>query len=256
MELGLSGRRILITAGAAGIGLELARAFAAEGATVWICDIDAKAVAALDHSPSIRGAVCDVSDRAAVERFVSQATASLGGLDVLINNAGIGGPTAALADTAPEAWQQVISVNLLGTFHVTQCALPHLKKSSAGSIIVMSSLAGRLGYANRSAYATSKWGLVGLTKTLAIELGAESIRVNAILPGGVNGDRYQAVLQRRAHASGRTLEQEAAYAMRNQSIKKLVEPRQIAALACFLASDQAATISGQTFPIDSDTQSI
>jgi NAD(P)-dependent dehydrogenase (short-subunit alcohol dehydrogenase family) len=256
MDLGLTGKRVLITAGAAGIGMEMARAFAAEGAQVRICDIDATAVEALEPSASIEGAVCDVSDRAAVERFVSDAVASLGGLDVLVNNAGIGGPTSAMADIAPEAWQQVIAINLLGTFNVTQCALPHLKKSAAGSIIVMSSLAGRFGYVNRSAYATSKWGLVGLTKTLSIELGGDGLRVNAILPGGVNGDRFQAVLQGRAQASGRTVEHEAEHAMRNQSIKKLVEPRQIAALACFLASDHAATISGQTFPIDGDAQSI
>lgn len=256
MDLGLSGKRVLITAGAAGIGLQIAEAFVAEGARVWICDIDAKAIAAIGNSSGIEGALCDVSERAAVERFVSDAVASMGGLDVLVNNAGIGGPTAPLTEVSSEAWQHVIAVNLLGTFHVTQCSLPHLKRSTAGSIIVMSSLAGRLGYANRSAYATSKWGLVGLTKTLSIELGGDGIRVNAILPGGVDGERFRAVVQGRAQISGRTNEQELAHAMRNQSIKKLVEPRQIAALACFLASEHATTISGQIFPIDSDAQSI
>ena len=255
MDLGLSGKRVLITAGAAGIGLEMAQAFAAEGARVWICDIDAEAIAAINSSSGIEGAACDVSDRAAVERFVSHAVASMGGLDVLVNNAGISGPTAPLAEVSSEAWQHVIAVNLLGTFHVSQCSLPHLKRSTAGSIIVMSSLAGRLGYANRSAYAASKWGLVGLTKTLSIELGGDGIRVNTILPGGVNGERFRAVLHGRAQISGRSIDQELAHAMRNQSIKKLVEPRQIAALACFLASEHATTISGQIFPIDGDAQS-
>jgi NAD(P)-dependent dehydrogenase (short-subunit alcohol dehydrogenase family) len=267
MNLRLTGKRVLITAGAAGIGRAIAEGFAAEGARVHVCDIDAAALAALPRAAgtahatadantgAITGEICDVSDRAAVERFVASAAAQLGGLDVLVNNAGIGGPTAALADVDPAAWRQVIEINLLGTFGVTQCALPHLLKSRSASIIVMSSLAGRVGYPNRSAYSTTKWGLIGLTKTLAIELGDAGIRVNAILPGAVNGPRYQAVLEGRARQSGRSVAEEAAHAMRNVSIKKLVEPEQIAALAAFLASDAASTISGQIFPIDGDTQS-
>jgi NAD(P)-dependent dehydrogenase (short-subunit alcohol dehydrogenase family) len=149
----------------------------------------------------------------------------------------------------------VLDINLTGTFNVTRLAIPHLRRSSSGVIINMSSLAGRVGYPNRSAYATSKWGLIGLTKTLSIELGDDGIRVNAILPGAVNGPRYQAVLEGRAKQSGRSVAEEAAHAMRNVSIKKLVEPEQIAALVMFLASDAASTISGQMFPIDGDTQS-
>jgi NAD(P)-dependent dehydrogenase (short-subunit alcohol dehydrogenase family) len=186
---------------------------------------------------------------------MTSVVAKLGGLDVLVNNAGIGGATAPLEETDVKAWQQVLDINLTGTFHVTQLAIPHLRRSRSGVIINMSSLAGRLGYPNRSAYATSKWGLIGLTKTLSIELGGAGIRVNAILPGAVNGPRYQAVLEGRAKQSGRTIEEEAAFFMRNVSIKKLVEPEQIAALAMFLASDAASTISGQMFPIDGDTQS-
>lgn len=210
MDLNLVGKRVLLTAGAGGIGLEMAQAFVREGACVRICDADAKAVAALSlRADGIRGTVCDVSDRSAVESFVADAVAELGGVDILINNAGIGGPTASLDHVDAKDWQRVIEVNLLGTFHVTQCALPHLKKSPGASIIMMSALAGRLGYANRSAYSASKWALIGLAKTLAIELGGDGIRVNAILPGGVDGERMQAVLQGRAQVSGRTLEEEA-----------------------------------------------
>ena len=134
--------------------------------------------------------MCDVSDSAAVERTITSALAQLGGLDVLVNNAGIGGATAPLEELDPQKWQQVLDINLTGTFNVTRLAIPHLRHSSSGVIINMSSLAGRVGYPNRSAYATSKWGLIGLTKTLSIELGDAGIRVNAILPGAVNGPRY------------------------------------------------------------------
>jgi len=256
MDLALRGKRVFVTAGASGIGRAIATAFAAERARVHVCDIDRAALDALTaERTDITTDVCDVSDRAAVERTMASVVAKLGGLDVLVNNAGIGGATAPLEETDAKAWQQVLDVNLTGTFHVTQLAIPHLRRSRSGVIINMSSLAGRLGYPNRSAYATSKWGLIGLTKTLSIELGGAGIRVNAILPGAVNGPRYQAVLRGRASQSGRSIEEEAAFFMRNVSIKKLVEPEQIAALAMFLASDAASTISGQMFPIDGDAQS-
>ena len=256
MDFDLHDKRVFVTAGASGIGRAIAVAFAEAGARVHVCDIDRSALDALaGQSAGISFDVCDVSDRAAVERTMTSALAQLGGLDVLVNNAGIGGATAPLEELDPQKWQQVLDINLTGTFNVTRLAIPHLRRSSSGVIINMSSLAGRVGYPNRSAYATSKWGLIGLTKTLSIELGDAGIRVNAILPGAVNGPRYQAVLEGRAKQSGRSVAEEAAYAMRNVSIKKLVEPEQIAALAMFLASDAASTISGQIFPIDGDTQS-
>src|SRR5580658_10755505 len=146
-------QKVLVTAGAGGIGLAIARAFLATGARVFVADIDATALASLaKESPNIHCSVCDLSDRAAIERMVPEAIATLGGLDVLVNNAGIGGPTSPVADLDPEAWEAVMRVNLSCTFNVTRLAIPHLKKSKAASIIVMSSAAGRLGYANRSAY--------------------------------------------------------------------------------------------------------
>jgi NAD(P)-dependent dehydrogenase (short-subunit alcohol dehydrogenase family) len=154
----------------------------------------------------------------------------------------------------PDAWENVLRVNLTGTFIVTQLAIRHLKKSAAGSIVVMSSLAGRFGYPNRSPYATTKWGLIGFTKTLSRELGEFGIRVNAILPGAVAGPRSHQVFEGRASVSGRTAAQEEAAALANQSMKRIVDPADIAALAVFLASNAGRSISGQMIPIDGDSQ--
>jgi NAD(P)-dependent dehydrogenase (short-subunit alcohol dehydrogenase family) len=248
-------QRVLVTAGAGGIGRAIATAFAATGARVHVCDIDAAALDAI-RSPAIGTSVCDMADRASVQRMVAEAADALGGLDVLVNNAGIAGPTASLAEMDPDAWEAVLRINLTGTFVATQAAIPHLKRAGAGSIVMMSSLAGRFGYPNRSPYATSKWGLIGLTKTLSRELGEFGIRVNAILPGAVDGPRIQQVFAGRAAASGRSVAQEQAAALANQSIKRFVDPADIAALAVFLASDAARLISGQLLPIDGDSQSV
>lgn len=248
-------QRVLVTAGASGIGREIAHAFVAAGAKVFVNDIDAAGLASLAReSTSIATSVCDMSRRDEIERMVPEAVATLGGLDVLVNNAGISGPTAPVEEFDPAAWEQVMQINLNGTFYVTRLAIPHLRKSPAGSIIVMSSVAGRYGYPNRSAYAVSKWGLVGFTKTLSRELGESGIRVNAILPGAVDGSRIDKVLEGRAQASGRPVEEERSRAMALQSLQRFVDPKDIAALAVFLASDAGKSISGQMLPIDNDMQ--
>src|SRR5881394_482070 len=199
----MNDQRVLVTAGAAGIGREIARAFAANGAKVFVCDIDVKMLEAL--AQEIKGLVtnvCDVSKRADIERMMAAAVSALGGLDVLVNNAGISGPTAPVEQMDPDQWEKVMQVDLTGTFNVTRLAIPHLKKSEAGVIINMSSVAGRFGYANRSPYCTAKWGIIGFTKTLSIELGEYGIRANAILPGAVDGPRIQKVFEGRAKQSG------------------------------------------------------
>ena len=252
----LNPQRVLVTAGAAGIGRAIAQAFAAAGARVHVCDLDAAALQTLRaDTPGISTSVCDIGDRAAIGTMVAEAVQALGGLDVLVNNAGIAGPTASVEQFDPDAWDAVLRVNLTGTFTVTQAAIAHLKQSAAGSIIVMSSLAGRFGYPNRSPYATTKWGLIGFTKTLSRELGEFGIRVNAILPGAVAGPRLQQVFEARAAVSGRSVAQEEAAALANQSIKRFVDPADIAALAVFLASEAGRSISGQMLPIDGDSQS-
>jgi NAD(P)-dependent dehydrogenase (short-subunit alcohol dehydrogenase family) len=248
-------QRVLVTAGASGIGREIVRAFVAKGASVFVCDIDAKALNVLaSEITSLKIGICDVSKRADIERMVAECTQALGGLDVLVNNAGISGPTAPVENMDPDEWEKVMQVDLTGTFNVTRLAIPHLKQSQAGAIINMSSVAGRFGYANRSPYCTAKWGLIGFTKTLSIELGEYGIRANAILPGAVDGPRIQRVFEGRAKVSGKTMEQIKKEAMSVQSLKRLVDPRDIAALAVFLASDAAKSISGQMMPIDNDMQ--
>jgi NAD(P)-dependent dehydrogenase (short-subunit alcohol dehydrogenase family) len=248
-------QRVLVTAGASGIGREIVRAFGANGAKVFVCDIDSKALEALAiEVDGLLTAVCDISRPDDIDRMVTLAVSALGGLDVLVNNAGISGPTAPVEQIPPDEWEKVVQVNLNGTFHVTRLAIPHLKKSPAGVIIIMSSVAGRFGYANRSPYSTTKWGLIGLTKTLSIELGRFNIRANAILPGAVEGPRIDRVLEGRAKVTGRSVDQERESALSTQSLKRFVDPKDIAALAIFLASDAAKSISGQMIPIDNDAQ--
>jgi NAD(P)-dependent dehydrogenase (short-subunit alcohol dehydrogenase family) len=248
-------QRVLITAGASGIGLAIARSFEASGASVFVCDIDAAGLDKVSQElADVKTGVCDISKRKDIERMAAAAVDALGGLDVLVNNAGIAGPTAPADELSADDWEKVIQINLNGTFNVTRLSIPHLKRSSAGVIINMSSVAGRFGYANRIAYSTTKWGIIGFTKTLSIELGEYGIRVNAILPGAVDGDRIQKVFEGRARVEGKPLEEVMQEAMSAQSIKRLVDPRDIAALAVFLASDAAKSISGQMLPIDNDMQ--
>jgi NAD(P)-dependent dehydrogenase (short-subunit alcohol dehydrogenase family) len=248
-------QKVLITAGASGIGREFVRAFAKNGAKVFTCDIDEKSLA--DLAKEIPGLVArryDMGSRDEIARMVPEAIAALGGLDVLINNAGIAGMTLPVDQYPPDDWDKVVAVNLTAMFDVTRLAIPHLKQSKAGCIVNMSSVAGRYGFANRSPYAATKWGVIGFTKTLAIELGEWGIRANAIAPGAVAGERIVRVFQGRAQISGKSMEEVKAAAMAEQSIKDMIDPKDIAQLAVFLASDAGKSISGQVLPIDNDRQ--
>jgi NAD(P)-dependent dehydrogenase (short-subunit alcohol dehydrogenase family) len=248
-------QRVLITAGASGIGRATARAFSAAGASLFVCDIDEKALAALAKElPRVTVGRCDMARRADIEAMVPAAAEALGGLDVLINNAGIAGLTLPVEQYPPDDWDKVLAVNLTAMFDVSRLAIPHLKKSKAGVIVNLSSIAGRFGFQNRSPYAATKWAVIGFTKTLAMELGAWGIRANAIAPGAVEGERLERVFAGRAQISGRSLDDVRAEAMAAQSIQTTVDPNDIAALAVFLASDAAKSISGQVVPIDNDRQ--
>jgi NAD(P)-dependent dehydrogenase (short-subunit alcohol dehydrogenase family) len=249
-------RKVLVTAGASGIGKEIAAAFLSAGDTVYTCDINQAALGEAQRElPGLKTGICDVGDRKQIEAMITDAVMQLGGgIDILVNNAGVSGPTAPVQKVEPDQWELVLKVDLTGTFLVTRGAIPHLIASGNGVIINMSSAAGRFGYPNRSPYSTVKWGLIGFTKTLSMELGEHNIRANAILPGAVDGDRIQRVFQGRADATGRPVEEIKAEAMANQSLKHLVDPKDIAALAVFLASDAAKSISGQILPIDGDMQ--
>ena len=257
MDLKISGLRVLVTAGASGIGLATARAFAREGARVFICDIDRKALAAVAASdPGLGQTECDVADPAAVGHLFDAASTALGGLDALVNNAGIAGPTAACEVVTLADWQRTLAVNLTGQFLCAQRAIPLLKQSRNASIANLSSAAGRFGFPLRTPYAATKWGVIGLTKSLSIELGAFGIRVNAICPGPVAGPRIDSVFANKAAARGVAPEVVRDEALAKTSLRRLISPDDIANAIVFLASPCGANVSGQALPVDGDTQAL
>lgn len=255
MDLGINGLRVLVTAGANGIGLEIARAFVREGAKVHVCDVDEAALGALATTdPEFTWSVCDVADRPSVARLFDEALGALGGLDTLVNNAGVAGPIGKVDEINPEDWDRCLAVCLTGQFNCARLAAPHLRQSRNGSIVNLSSLAGRLGFAMRAPYAAAKWGVIGFTKSLAIELGVDGVRVNAILPGLVAGDRQRRVLEAKAQQRGLGFAEMEAIAFSYTSIKEYVTPQQLADQIVFLASPRCRTISGQAISICGDTQ--
>ena len=255
MNLGIKGLRVLVTAGAGGIGREIARAFVAEGARVHICDVDAKALRTLAKSdPKITRSRCDVSDRKQVTRLFKEALVALKVLDVLVNNAGIAGPTGKVDEIAPEDWDHCLAVDITGQFNCTRLAVAHLRKSKNASIVNLSSAAGRLGFPLRTPYSAAKWAVVGFTKSLAAELGPEGIRVNAIQPGIVEGERIRRVFENKAKARGISYEEMEKEALSVVSMRTTVTPQQIADQIVFLCSLRGRTISGQAISICGDTQ--
>jgi NAD(P)-dependent dehydrogenase (short-subunit alcohol dehydrogenase family) len=255
MDLELKGLRVLVTAGAGGIGLAIARAFVAEGARVHTCDVDEMALSALPSNDcAISWSHCDVSDRQAVKKLFTEATDKLGGLDVLVNNAGIAGPTSKVEEMNPEDWDRCLDICLTGQFNCARLAVPLLRKSKNASIVNLSSAAGKLGFAMRAPYAAAKWGVIGFTKSLSIELGPDNIRVNAILPGLVAGDRQRRVMEAKAQQRGISFAEMERTAFSYTSIKDYVTPQQIADQILFLCSPRGKTISGQAIAVDGDTQ--
>ncbi|MFC3124251.1 SDR family oxidoreductase [Pseudoroseomonas globiformis] len=253
MDLQLQHARVLVTAGAAGIGRAVAEAFAAEGARVFTCDVDEAGLATLPAD--IGRTRCDVADRADVARMFDAALRHLGGgLDVLVNNAGIAGPTGRVEEIAPEDWDRCLDVCLSSQFNCARHAIPHLRNSSNPSITNLSSAAGKHGFALRAPYAAAKWGVIGFTKSLAIELGDDNIRVNAILPGLVAGDRQRRVLEAKAQQRGVAFAEMERLAFSFTSIKDYVTPQQLADQILFLASPRGRTISGQAISVDGDTR--
>jgi len=251
-------RRVLVTAGAGGIGECLARAFDLEGMRVHICDTDAEAVDRLRaaHRGSITSTIADVSDPEAVDRLFADVRSTLGGLDVLINNAGIEGPIGPVEEISPQEWRRTIAVNLDGQFLCARNAVPLLKAAGGGCIINMSSSAGLGGCPRRSAYVASKWAVIGLTKTLAMELGIFGIRVNAICPGSVEGERIRRVMRADAKALGKTLEEvDASYVAAN-SMRAWIRPEEIVGLARFLCAETSIHITGQALSIDGHTETL
>lgn len=257
MDLGMTNLKVLVTAGAGGIGLRITEAFLREGARVHVCDVDKEALAALKKShPKVSASVCDVSDRAQVAALFKDALATLGGLDCLVNNAGVAGPTGPVHEINPEDWDRCLDICITSQFNCTRLAVAHLQQSKNASIVNLSSAAGKFGFPNRSPYAAAKWGVVGFTKTIAMELGQYGIRANAILPGTVEGDRIRRVFEAKAQIAGRSMLEIKAASLANASIKEMIQPEQIADMIVFLASPRARTISGQAISVDGDQQAL
>lgn len=254
-------KRVLITAGASGIGLAMAQAFSAAAATVMVCDADEAALQRLRLDlPGIATCQADVSNEGDVERLFHELDRQLGGLDVLVNNAGIAGPTGPIESLQLAEWQRTLEVNLTGQFLCIRSAVPRLRLASRqhgdACIINLSSAAGHLGMPGRSPYSASKWAVVGLTKTLAIELGADGIRVNAILPGAVDGPRIQSVIAAKAESSGRSVDDVARAYVSQAALGRLATPQDIAHMAVFAASAWARHVSGQELVVDGFTQAL
>lgn len=242
--------RVLVTGGAAGIGRSIAEAFAASGAQVYVCDVSVIEPSPMgaDRHPMLTS-VTDISDRAAVDRMFEDVADRLGGLDVLVNNAGIAGPTAPVELVDPDDWERVFAVNIHGAFLCARRAIPLLKGAGGGSIVNIASVAGRLPYALRSAYSCSKWAMVGFTQCLAVELGGFGIRANAILPGIVRGARRLGNSKRRAALAGVTVEDIEAASLARVATGRMVEPDEVAEMALFLASEAARNVTGQSISV-------
>jgi NAD(P)-dependent dehydrogenase (short-subunit alcohol dehydrogenase family) len=250
MPSDVRGLRVLITAGGAGAGRGIARAFLAGGARVHVCDVDAAALDRLRaETPEIGGTLCDVARPEQVDRLFDEAIPRLGGLDALINNAGIAGPTAATEDVTTEEWDRCLAVNASGPFFCARRAIPLLKANDngrgAGAIVNIVSTSARTGLPLRTPYVVSKVALQGLTKNLARELGPHHIRVNSILPGAIDGERLQRVVNAKAESLGVAPEDYLAGLTRHISMGTLVQPEDLAHMAMFLCSSDGRFVSGQ-----------
>jgi NAD(P)-dependent dehydrogenase (short-subunit alcohol dehydrogenase family) len=246
----------LITAGAAGIGRVMAEAFIAQGYRVHVCDSDQAAIdSLLQVNPDITTSRADVSDIDQVAQVFADLVEQQGRLDVLINNVGIAGPTAHVENIDSADWDRTIAVNLSGHFYSTRQAIPLLRQSR-GSITNIASNAAFTGCPGRAPYAASKWGIIGLTKTLAMELGPDGIRVNAICPASVDGDRLNGVIERDAQRRGQTVEAIRNVYLHQSSLRTFINADDVANLALFLASDPASKISGQAIGLDGHTETL
>jgi NAD(P)-dependent dehydrogenase (short-subunit alcohol dehydrogenase family) len=245
-------QKVLITAGATGIGRAMADSFSSDGAEVWVADVDD---VALDTCPKEwRRDQLDVTDEKAISKLFARLHTDWGEVNVLCANAGTAGPTAPVEDTSLAEWRRCVSVNLEGAFLFAKYAAPLMKNQKSGVIVLTSSTAGLYGFMHRAPYVSAKWGVIGLMKTLAIELGPFNIRANAICPGGVEGPRLDGVIEREALTKGARAEEiRKAYAA-GTSMRRLVSPIDIANMAVFLASDAARLISGQAIAVDGHTE--
>lgn len=253
----LDGQAAIITGGGRGIGRYIALRFAAEGAAVALAATGAAALETTAQEIRAGGGRAlaiqtDVADERAVAELVRKTAHEFGRIDVLVNNSGIAGPTGPATELQLRDWQRTLDINLTGALLCAKHAAPHMIERRSGRIINVTSVAGLIGYAYRTPYAASKWGMIGLTRSLALELGEFGITVNAIAPGAVHGDRIDAVIQSRARAVHRSAEEiEREFFVEPTALKRMVEPEEVAATALFLASEEARSITGDTIQVSS-----
>jgi NAD(P)-dependent dehydrogenase (short-subunit alcohol dehydrogenase family) len=247
MDTSAKGLRVLVTAGAAGIGRVIAQTFLDHGARVHVCDVDGKALAALPKQ--ITHTRADVADVTQVDGLFEDVKKALGGLDVLVNNAGIAGPTAKVEDIDPKDWDRTIAVDVNGMFYCTRKGMPMIKAAGGGSIINLSSAAGRLAFPMRTPYSFAKFGVVGFTESLAAEAGPDKVRVNCIQPGVVEGERIDRVISAKAKGLGISFAETKSRMLEGVSMHTTVSPQDIANMALFLATEPGKHISGQALSV-------
>ena len=250
----LNNKKIVISAGASGIGWATAKVCLAKGATVFICDIEKKYLAKAKKHPLNNKKLfvyeCDAANEYDVKELFNNISKKTKKLDCLINNVGIAGPTGTIENLKSEDWEKTLKVNVISHFYFTKLAIPMIKKNKGGSIINLSSGAGIMGFPLRSPYAASKWAIVGVTKTLAMELGKFKIRVNAICPGTIKGDRMVRVVRDKSKflkVSKKQIEKEF---ISMASMNCWIYEEDIGQTCSFLISDEAARISGQVIGVD------
>ena len=254
MPLSLHNKKIIISAGASGIGWATAKICLSKGAIVYLCDIDIKSLKKTKKHPlnnkRLFSYECDASDEYEVSNLFNKIKKKTNKIDALINNVGIAGPTGTLEKLSSEDWEKTLKINVISHFYFTKLAIPMLKKNNSGSIINISSGAGILGFPLRSPYAASKWAIIGVTKTLAMELGRYNIRVNAICPGTIKGDRMVRVIRDKAKflkISKKTVEKEF---VSMASMNCWIYEEDIGKICSFLISIDGEKISGQAIPVD------
>jgi NAD(P)-dependent dehydrogenase (short-subunit alcohol dehydrogenase family) len=251
------GLRVLVTAGAGGIGRAIADMLIVHGARLHVCDVSDEALDDFRRAhPEHSATRADVSSEADVERLFGAVAAQLGGLDMLVNNAGIAGPTSPVEEMRPEDWRRCLDIGLTGQFLCTRLAVPMLKASGGGAIVNMSSAAGRHGYAFRTPYSAAKFGVIGFTQSLAKELGPSNIRVNAILPGIVEGPRMEGVIRARAEQLGLSYADMEKHYLAKVSLRRMVTAHDVAAMVTFLASPMGENLSGQSLGVDGNVETL
>ena len=254
MPLNLNNKKIIISAGASGIGWAITKICLSRGAIVYLCDIDSKSLNKIKKHPltgkKLFSYECDASDEDEVSNFFYQIKKKTKKIDALINNVGVAGPTGTIEKLNSNDWEQTLKVNVISHFYFTKLAIPMLKKNKGGSIINISSGAGIMGFPLRSPYAASKWAVIGVTKTLAMELGKFKIRVNAVCPGTIKGDRMVRVIRDKAKflkVSKKKIEKEF---VSMASMNSWIYEEDIGKMCSFLISSDGERVSGQTIPVD------